>query len=63
MVSWRVYGGVFSVNGISMDISKFSDPDFDVKEWVNGALRLPKDSKTSVDVSYLKRSNDFYFIL
>uniref|UniRef100_A0A1X7VBC3 Conserved oligomeric Golgi complex subunit 7 n=1 Tax=Amphimedon queenslandica TaxID=400682 RepID=A0A1X7VBC3_AMPQE len=32
-----------------MDISKFSDPDFDVKEWVNGALRLPKDSKTSVD--------------
>ena len=35
-----------------MDISKFSDPDFDVKEWVNSALRAHKDAKTPVDVSY-----------
>eukprot|EP00118_Oscarella_pearsei_P011258 m.74390 g.74390 ORF g.74390 m.74390 type:complete len:376 (+) comp35882_c0_seq20:737-1864(+) len=33
-----------------MDFSKFSNPDFDVKEWVNGALRAPRDSKTSLDV-------------
>lgn len=41
-----------------MDISKFSDPEFEVKEWVNGALRLPKDSKTSVDVSYCRGKSE-----
>ena len=34
-----------------MDFSKFSDPKFDVKEWVNGALRTHKDTQTPVDVS------------
>ena len=34
-----------------MDFSKFSDAEFDVKEWVNGALRAHKDSQTPVDVS------------
>ena len=33
-----------------MDLSKFSDSEFDVKQWVNGALRSQKDSKTPVDV-------------
>ena len=35
----------------SMDLSKFSDSDFEVKEWVNGALRAHKDAQTPVDVS------------
>ena len=34
-----------------MDFSKFSDPDFGVKEWVNAALRAHKDKQTPVDVS------------
>ena len=34
-----------------MDFSKFSDPNFDAKEWVNGALRTHKEAQTSVDVS------------
>ena len=34
-----------------MDFSKFSDAEFDVKEWVNGALRAHKDNQTPVDVS------------
>ncbi len=34
-----------------MDFSKFSDPKFDAKEWVNGALRTHKEAQTSVDVS------------
>ena len=34
-----------------MDFSKFSDAEFDVKEWVNGALRAHKESQTPVDVS------------
>ncbi len=35
-----------------MDLSRFSDEDFDVKAWVNGALALSthKDKQTSVDV-------------
>ena len=33
-----------------MDFSKFSHLDFDVKEWVNGALRAPRDANTSLDV-------------
>jgi len=34
-----------------MDFSKFSDAEFDAKEWVNGALRAHKESQTPVDVS------------
>ena len=34
-----------------MDFSKFSDADFDPKEWVNGALRAHKDARIPVDVS------------
>ena len=34
-----------------MDFSKFSDAEFDEKEWVNGALRAHKDIQTPVDVS------------
>ena len=33
-----------------MDFSKFSDENFDVKEWVNSALRI-RDDRTPVDVS------------
>lgn len=33
-----------------MDLTRFSDPDFDVKEWVNGALRAHKDPTTPLDV-------------
>jgi hypothetical protein len=33
-----------------MDFTKFSDPNFDVKEWVNAALRAPKDQNTPLDV-------------
>ena len=34
-----------------MDFSKFSDPDYEVKEWVNAALRTHKDTQTPLDVS------------
>ena len=34
-----------------MDFSKFSDSDFDAKEWVNGALRAHKDARVPIDVS------------
>ena len=33
-----------------MDFSKFSDSDFEVKAWVNEALKAHKDSKTPLDV-------------
>lgn len=33
-----------------MDFSKFSDQNFDVKEWVNVALKS-RDDKTPIDVS------------
>ncbi|XP_064395035.1 conserved oligomeric Golgi complex subunit 7-like [Halichondria panicea] len=33
-----------------MDLSRFSDENFEVKEWVNGALNTHKDKQTSVDV-------------
>ena len=33
-----------------MDLSKFSDSEFEVKDWVNGALRAHKDTQTPVDV-------------
>lgn len=38
---------------MKMDFSKFSDSDFDAKEWVNGALRAHKDARTPVDVSVI----------
>lgn len=34
-----------------MDFSKFSDADFDAKEWVNSALRAHKDARVPIDVS------------
>ena len=34
-----------------MDFSKFSDDNFDVKDWVNSALRI-RDDRTPVDVSF-----------
>ena len=33
-----------------MDFKKFSDPEFDVKEWVNAVLMTPKDQTTALDV-------------
>ena len=33
-----------------MDLTKFSDPAFDSKQWVNAVLRSSKDSQTPVDV-------------
>lgn len=33
-----------------MDFSKFSDDNFDVKEWVNSALRI-RDDRTPIYVS------------
>ena len=36
-----------------MDLSKFSDSEFEVKEWVNGALHAHKDAQTPVDVSHI----------
>lgn len=33
-----------------MDFSKFSDADFEVKNWVNGALAAHKDSHATLDV-------------
>ena len=39
-----------------MDFSKFSDPEFDAKEWVNTALRAHKDAHIPVDVSAARRS-------
>lgn len=36
-----------------MDFSKFTDDNFDCKEWVNAALRAKKDSQTPLDVSVL----------
>lgn len=46
-----------------MDFSKFSDAEFDVKEWVNGALRAHKDTQTPVDVSaeVLAYQNEKFF--
>ena len=35
-----------------MDFSKFSDDNFDVKEWVNSALRI-RDDRTPIDVSFI----------
>ena len=35
-----------------MDFSKFSDENFDVKEWVNSALRI-RDDRTPIDVSFM----------
>lgn len=34
-----------------MDFSRFSDSDFEVKSWVNGALAAHKDAQTTLDVS------------
>ena len=40
-----------------MDFSKFSDKDFEVKKWVNEALKAQKDSKTPLDVRKKKEKN------
>ena len=36
-----------------MDLSRFSDEDFEVKEWVNAALNVHKEKQASVDVRHL----------
>ena len=45
-----------------MDFSKFSDENFDVKEWVNSALRI-RDDRTPTDVSFLVCDVYISFIL
>lgn len=40
-----------------MDFSKFSDDNFDVKEWVNSALRI-RDDRTPIDVSFEKHCSE-----
>ena len=40
---------LFSI--VDMDFSKFSDDNFDAKEWVNSALRI-RDDRTPTDVSF-----------
>lgn len=40
-----------------MDFSKFSDDNFDVKEWVNSALRI-RDDRTPIDVSFGKHCSE-----
>lgn len=40
-----------------MDFSKFSDDNFDVKEWVNSALRI-RDDRTPIDVSCGKHCSE-----
>ena len=39
-----------------MDFSKFSDDNFDVKEWVNSALRI-RDDRTPTDVSLISQTD------
>ena len=58
--NWLWVGGVlvcvyFDFGEISMDFSKFSDDNFDVKEWVNSALRI-RDDRTPIDVSEVVRT-------
>lgn len=52
VVSWHccflLYFALFCPK--EMDFSKFSDENFDVKEWVNSALRI-RDDRTPIDVS------------
>ena len=43
----------FIFHEIDMDFSKFSDDNFDVKEWVNSALRI-RDDRTPIDVSLIR---------
>ena len=43
-----------------MDFSKFSDADFEVKSWVNGALAAHKDTHTSLDVSKVGSDSNCY---
>ena len=43
---------LFFVIDNDMDFSKFSDDNFDVKEWVNSALRI-RDDRTPIDVSFI----------
>ncbi|XP_058958542.2 conserved oligomeric Golgi complex subunit 7-like [Pocillopora verrucosa] len=45
LLSLFVFCFIFSHN---MDFSKFSDDNFDVKEWVNSALRI-RDDRTPID--------------
>ena len=53
-MSWHccflLHFALFCPNG--MDFSKFSDENFDVKEWVNSALRI-RDDRTPIDVSFM----------
>lgn len=33
-----------------MDFTKFSDDNFDLKEWINGAFQSQKDSNQNTEV-------------
>ena len=37
------------------DFSRFSDDNFNMKDWINNALQPQVDSSAPVDVSYVKR--------
>ena len=45
-----------------MDFSKFSDDNFDVKEWVNSALRI-RDDRTPIDVSFGKHCSEVVLVV
>ena len=50
-MSWQLFSFIFCFFCPNeMDFSKFSDENFDVKEWVNSALRI-RDDRTPIDVS------------
>jgi hypothetical protein len=34
-----------------MDFSKFSDADFDLKDWINGAFRAQKETNQNAEVN------------
>lgn len=34
-----------------MDFSKFSDDNFDMKDWINGAFKTQKESNQNAEVS------------
>ncbi len=35
-----------------MDFSKFSDEDFDIKEWINSTFTAQKDTNQNAEVNY-----------
>ena len=55
---WPIYTSVINNKTITIfvfcfpfkDFTKFSDDNFDVKDWVNTALQAQKDTNITVDV-------------